>query len=289
MNKKLKNKFPSWVNKINKNNKLILTNDLDSLFTVAVLKKLFGCEVGMFYDFESLYSTQSNFNKEDVIGVDLALEDKELKTFCNHVTKMWKDDEVNPNSANLNNIAGIYGARDMSNYTEKYAGSTLLTVLSLYDAFENLLLEGHKELTETQKMILVSIDSYFFSKHFKNGEYFYYWQELLGLEMFNDVLDKYSKDDLMQFQKDHDLKGSIFMEEDGLYHSLDFQFLQEHFPMLDFNINVEFVHRHKFKETIYRNYSTLDSKHNIEGDIFSLAVVSSSKVSYTINNSEVLK
>src|SRR5690625_5269481 len=109
MDKNLKNQFPKWTTKINNKHKLILTDDLDSLFTVAVLNKLFGTEVGMFYDFKAIYSTQKKFDKENVIGVDLAIEDNEVKTFCNHVTRIWKNDEVNPLSANLNNIAGIHG------------------------------------------------------------------------------------------------------------------------------------------------------------------------------------
>lgn len=282
MNNKLKEMFPEWTNNINQDNKLILTNDLDSLFTCAILKKLFGCEIGMFYDFKTMYSNQKKFDKDKVIGVDLAIEDNKIKTFCNHVTKMWKDDKVNPLSANLNNIAGIYGGKYQSNYFNKYSGSTALTVLSLYDAFESLLLEGHTKLTETQKMILVSIDSYFYGRHFNKGEYFYKWQKALGLELLDDVINKYSKQELIEFQKEHSLKGSIYMTDEGLQTSLSIQFLKEHFPMLDFNANqVEFTSRTDLEKQVYTSYFTKDSKHDIKDRVFSFAVINRDKVSYT--------
>lgn len=283
MNKQLRERFPKWTKEINSNNKLILTNDLDSLFTTAVLKKLFGCEVDLFYDFKSMYWNGEIYDSKNIIGCDLAIEDKETKTFCNHVTRMWKDDEVNPLSANLNNIAGIYGGKHMTNYTEKYAGSTLFTVLSLYDAFDSLLLEDHKELTEVQKMILVSVDSYFYGKYFKNGEHFYQWQEWLGLEMFNDVLDKYSKSDLMDFQKQYSLKGEIGITDDlQLFSWLNTEFLQEHFPMLDFNVNqYQFDSHYDFSNTYRQQYFTSDSKHDLKGDVFSLSVINQNTVKYT--------
>ncbi|WP_449355589.1 hypothetical protein ACUL41_07015 [Virgibacillus natechei] len=273
--------FPNWVNDIKENNKLILTNDLDSLFTIAILKKLFNCQVGMFYDFEALYSTQEKFNKDDVIGVDLAIEDDKTKTFCNHVTKMWKDDTVNPLSANLNNIAGIYGGKYQTNYFRKYSGSTLLTVLSLYEAFDMLLLDGYVELTETQKMILVSVDSYFYGKDFMNGEHFYKWQKALGLEIFEDIFDKYSKQDLIDFQKDNSLKGEIYIDGNTLSTTLDIAFLQEHFPMLDFSMEEEYINEFEFSQSGYENYYTKESKHDLKGHVFSLAVINRNTISYT--------
>lgn len=286
MNEQLKNQFPEWINKVNQHNKLILTNDLDSLFTVALLRKLFGCEVGMFYDFKSLYSTQKKFDKKDIIGCDLAIEDNEIKTFCNHVTKMWKNDKVNPLSANLNNIAGIHGGKYDTNYFRKYNGSTVLTILSLYDAFDMFLHEGHTELTETQKMILVSIDSYFFGayhpSHYEAHGYFYRWQQALGLEMFNDVFEKYTFQELIEFQEENNLKSEIFMTDQGLDTTLYISFLQEHFPMLDFNVDVEFITEHEFKNTVKQHYYTGESKHDLQGDVFSLSVINRDTVRYTL-------
>lgn len=281
--------FPKWTNEINQDNKLILTNDLDSLFSVAVLRKLFGCEIGMFYDFESIYSTQEKFDTGKVIGVDLAIEYKDIKTFCNHVTMMWKNDKPNPLSANLNNFAGIYGGKYLSNYTNKYSGSTLLMLLSYYDCFDMLLLDGHTELTEMQKMILVSIDSYFYGKHFNNGEQFYKWQSALGLEMFNDVLDKYSKQELIQFQEDYNLKGELYMDDGKVLTTLDLDFLNEHFPMLDFSIEEEFNHGYEFSDTVKSFYFTAVSKKDIEDKlkkdnkkIFSFATISTTQIKYTL-------
>lgn len=282
MKQQLKDKFQEWTREIDADKRLILTNDLDSLFTVAILKKLFNCQVGMFYDFESIYSTQKEkFNKDDIIGVDLAIEDNGIKTFCNHVTKMWKDDLVNPLSANLNNFANIHGGRYQTNYFSKYSGSTLLMVLSLYDAFDELLLDRHTELTEVQKMILVSIDSYFYGVDFMNGEHFYFWQHWMELELFDDIFDKYSKKDLIEFQKEHNLKGIIYEDNGQLQTTLDIAFLQEHFPMLDFSMDETFITCCPLNAK-RSHYLSGTSKHDIEGNVFSIAVTSRDKVTYTL-------
>ncbi|WP_145925802.1 hypothetical protein [Bacillus weihaiensis] len=285
----MKEKFQSWTNDINEDYKLILTNDLDSLFTVAVLKHLFGCQVGLFYDFKTLYSTKSErFDKTKLIGADLAIEDKEIKTFCNHVTRMTKGDTVNPMSANLNNFAkGVYGGGSIQSttYFRKYGGSTALTVLSLYEAFDKLLLPNHKELTDEQKKILVSIDSYFLGaylhKHYEGYDYFYRWQRVLELEMFQDIFDNSTQKELEHFQKDKKLKGSIFTKGTGLGTGLDLDYLKEHFPMLDFSLEITFVNYFELAKPINTKFYTGMSKHDLNGHVFSLSVINRDKVVYT--------
>lgn len=288
MKKVLKDKFPEWTNKINKDNQLILTNDLDSLFTVAILKLLFGCQVGIFYDFKALYSTKAKHKKESLIGCDLAIEDHGIKTFCNHVTKMCKDDIVNPLSANLNNFANIYGGKYGSNYFRKYNGSTALTVLALYGAFEQLLLPGQTQLTEDQLMILACIDSYFIGayhpKRYEAYEYFKKWQYAMGLQMFQSVFDKHSKAKFEKFQRANKLKGTIAaVNKDGQYqlHTwLDIDFLREHFPMLDFSIDISIETVSHLANTTNKHFFTQESKHDIN-NIFSLAVTNRDRVIYT--------
>lgn len=288
MKQQLKEKFQSWTNEVTQDNKLILTNDLDSLFTTAVLKYLFGCEVGLFYDFKHLYSTQSKFDKDKVIGCDVALEDPLMKTFCNHVTRMTKDDKVNPMSANLNNFAkGVYGGGSIQSttYFRKYGGSTALTVLSLYDAFDKLLLPGHTELTETQKKIIITIDSYFLGaylpKHYEGSSYFYRWQRALEIEMFQDIFDNNTQKELEQFQYDHKLKKTITMSNNELETGLDVDFLKEHFPMLDFNLDITFTNQCTFNDPVRTNFYTGDSKHDLSGRVFSLSIINRDKVVYT--------
>lgn len=289
MQQTIKDRFQQWTNEVSQDNKLILTNDLDSLFTVAVLKHLFGCEVGMFYDFKRLYSTEKKFDKQTIIGCDLSLEDPEMKTFCNHVTRMAKDDAVNPLSANLNNLAKIYGGKYNSTYFKKYNGSTALTVLSLYDAFDKLLLPNHTELTDIQKKILVSIDSYFWGayhpKHYEAYDYFIKWQQGLELEFFNDIYENNTKEELIQFQYDNRLKKTISVVnvegETKLQTGLDIEFLQEHFPMLDFDLDITFTSQCTFDNPVRDHYYTGESKHGLTGRVFSLSVINRDKVVYT--------
>lgn len=289
MQKIFKEKFQDWTNHINSSNKLILTNDLDSLFTCALLRHLFGCEIGMFYDFQTMYSTQTeSFGKDNLIGVDLAIEDSEIKTFCNHVTRMKKDDAVNPNSANVNNFAtGVYGGGSIQSttYFRKYGGSTALTVLSLYDAFNHLLLPDHTELTDTQKKILVSIDSYFLGaylpKHYEGYKYFKLWQRILELEQFQNIFDTNTQSELEKFQKENKLKGSINMEWNELNTTLNLDYLKEHFPMLDFNLDISFVKKGNLAPPQVKKFNTGDSKHGLNGHVFSLSVINRDKVVYT--------
>ena len=292
MQKILKDKFQDWTSKIDSSYKLILTNDLDSLFTVALLKYLFGCTVGMFYDFKSLYSTQPKHDKSKLIGCDMAVEDHEIKTFCNHVTRMAKDDKVNPNSANLNNFAtGVYGGGTIFNttYFRKYSGSTVLTVLSLYNAFDKLILPNHSKLTEEQLKILASIDSYFYGayhpKHYEAYNYFQVWQESLGLEMFQPIFDTYTKDELIQFQNEHKLKSNIMAYkskgEYKLHTELPLDYLQKHFPMLDFSLDDIFTTKCKIANPKKKQFYTGQSKHDINGRVFSLSVTNRDRVVYT--------
>ncbi|MCB7071388.1 hypothetical protein LIZ76_15795 [Caldibacillus sp. 210928-DFI.2.22] len=294
MQQELKNKFQDWTKEIDSSYKLILTNDLDSLFTVAILKYLFGCQIGLFYDFNKIYSIQPKNDKSKLIGCDLAAEDHEIKTFCNHVTRMTKDDFVNPNSANLNNFATrVYGGGTIHNttYFRKYSGSTLLTVLSLYNAFDKLILPNNSELTEEQLKILACIDSYFYGayhpKHYEAYKYFQLWQEAIGLKMFKDIFDTYTKDELIQFQNEHKLRETIsaYKTKGGykLITNLPIDYLQEHFPMLDFNIDdVLFITKCTLARPQSKKFNTGTSKHDIKGRVFSLSVINRHKVVYTL-------
>lgn len=289
MQQKLKEKFQGWTNEIDSSYKLILTNDLDSLFTVALLRYLFGCDIGLFYDFHTVYSTQtSRIDKDKLIGADLAVEDEDMKTFCNHVTRMWKDDKVNPMSANLNNFAtSVYGGGTIKSttYFRKYGGSTALTVLCLYDAFDELILPNHSELTDIQKKILVSIDSYFLGaylpKHYEGYEYFKIWQQILELEMFQDIFDTYTEQELKDFQNDYRLNRSIFATGNGLDTGLNLEFLKKHFPMLDFNLGFTFTKKHTFANPINLKFHTGTSKHDLKDRVFSLSVINRDRVVYT--------
>lgn len=291
MQQKLRGKFQEWTQNIDSSYKLILTNDLDSLFTVALLRYLFGCEIGLFYDFERLYFDQPNYDKSKLIGCDLAIEDENIKTFCNHVTRMTKDDPVNPMSANLNNFAtGVYGGGTIKNttYFKKYNGSTALTVLSLYGAFEKLIQPDKSALTDEQLKILASIDSYYLGayhpKHYEAHRYFKVWQGALGLEMFQPLFDKMTKDEWESFQREHGLKKNISAihndDKFNLHTDLPLQYLQEQFPMLDFSLTTLNMYC-EFEKPAKLKFNTGQSKHDLNGRVFSMAVTNRNEVKIT--------
>lgn len=146
MREKIKNEFPKWVNEINSQYNLILSNDIDSLMSCCLLNYLFQTKITHFYNFKAIYTTDEK--AKNLIGVDIAFSNN-FKVFDNHVTRIDKNDKVNILSANLNAIYNI----SRENYYKKYCGSTLLQIWSLYDV--------PLPKTEEGKMILLAIDSSF--------------------------------------------------------------------------------------------------------------------------------
>ena len=142
MEKQFKEKLPKWY-KDNSQYDLILSDDLDSLASCAVLNLTKGWDVEYFYRFDGMGKTKSATNES--VGVDIALY--KGKTIDNHVAKLHKHDYLNQESINLNCMDDI--SRD--NYFDKYCGSTLLTLWSLFD------LPIPK--SDDGKMILLCVDS----------------------------------------------------------------------------------------------------------------------------------
>ena len=127
--------FKEWYKDLgNSNNTYYImgSDDIDYLTSIYILNKIFGLKTTLFDDFQNLYHRE-DINVNDiklgqVVGVDLDLNSSDknydYKCFGNHVTYFQ-----NPNSINLNrNIQ--YGC---TNYYNKFVGSVLLTIMSLYD------------------------------------------------------------------------------------------------------------------------------------------------------------
>lgn len=284
MKEELKNKFPAWTQEINEKDKLILTDDLDSLFSVAILKKLFGCKIGAFYDFDTIYYNESIKN---MIGVDCALE-MEIRTFCNHVTRLQATDKVNTLSANVNNFYNCINVQQRDNYFSKYAGSTTLMILSLYDCWDILNDGESNNFTHQQLKVLVSIDSYFISAYnparYRAYDAFKGWQKALNLQQFQPIFDKYTKAELSQFQREKGLKGNISTTyQNGKYRlntTLDLEYLSELFPSLDFSLDVEFDKCYKLA-TKQLQINSNTSKHDISDRVFSLSVTRTNVCKYS--------
>lgn len=164
MTKKLRDKFPVWCKFENlKNNRydLLMSDDLDSWASCMLLNHLFGFKVKYFVDFNQYYMdfqgnktqcqqvyTLNKDTNDKLICVDFASESM-CPSFDNHVTMLSSLDVPykNENSANINNIYDITNV----NYYDKFSGSTLIQIMSLYNI-------DISKWTEEQKLIICCLD-----------------------------------------------------------------------------------------------------------------------------------
>lgn len=144
-----------WIDS-KKNYGLILTDDIDSLLSCAILKKVRNWDIEQIFLFKADPDNNKDYlgtidgDLHESIGVDFAKT--EGKCFDNHLCNFNCDDTSNPESVNLNNLCNIHRGI----YGEKYNLSTVLLLWSLY----NLPKTG---LSEEVMMFLLSVDSSYFS------------------------------------------------------------------------------------------------------------------------------
>ncbi|KMT21505.1 hypothetical protein CLCY_2c02660 [Clostridium cylindrosporum DSM 605] len=276
--------MPSWASAEQMGGcNLILSDDLDSLFSCIVLDQLFGCKIEGFYDFKAI-----NFKEEflkngsentNLIGVDIDFANN-MKCFGNHVTQISTND-IRSNTANLNVINNV-SAR---NYTDKFSGNTLMQILSLYNV-------DVEKWTDEQKLVLSCIDSFFLPfttkyARFKStqenylkqleqehlGEFIVYYMDKYGEDIFKRIIDKYK------------LKGKINLDFGTLNTNIDLEGLSKLF-------NVPFLlPKNEFKpykqyNTRYMDINNIKSSKDIVDKtnakkIISLAVTFRNSISYT--------
>ena len=251
MIKNIKEKFPSWVNDTDTNYTLCLSNDIDSLLSCIFIKQFKGYDISHFYTFNAIGQVRGYKHvPNSLIGVDIALETG--KTWDNHVTMLHRNDKANPNSANLNAINKI----SMSNYFDKFCGSTLLQILSYYDY-------DISNLSEEGKMILLAIDGTYipffpwkidFSGTIRNYLKQMEYEELIEVAErhtqaeFEGLIDKYNLNAIITIKKgylhtDIDLAGlskvflmPIELPKDGF--ELLTEFEQDGVPLTKGNYNI---------------------------------------------------
>lgn len=270
MRKDIKLKFPRWVEEDNGNDyQLCASDDIDSWLSVKVLERHKGYRVNYFYSFDKFYVMDTESQKQ-AIGVDIAL--MKGKCWDNHITMLSSRDSVNEQSANLNAIFKI----NRANYTEKYAGSTLLQIWSYY----GIPLPD----TDEGKMILLAIDSTYkgnYISKFKETQNAYL--KMLGMEALIVVQEKYSQMDFQRITSKYRLNQKIQVNETGqLETDIDLEAIGE---ILGYNLRLPkkvLTLKKSFKSgrvnMIGKNYPT---SRRIHKNIFSLAVTSQNNVSYS--------
>lgn len=199
MNKYAKQLFPTWVNDTRQYD-LILSNDIDSLMSCIFLEKIKGYNINYFFNFNSFYRPYKiNEVKNPIIGIDIDF--RNLKCWSNHYTR--NAGYHNVNSANLNNII-------VNDYYAKYAGSTLLEIISYYDF-------DISNLSDEAKMILLAIDvAYkgFYRKKFKDIHK-KWLVNVLQLKDLYSILSNHSESDFINVIKKYNLNGKIWIDKDG--------------------------------------------------------------------------
>ncbi|MGF9975324.1 hypothetical protein [Viridibacillus arvi] len=256
-------KFPKWVKLINGTFQLILTNDIDSLFACALIMKKFNCNIGFFYDFNSIHMVKGvSTTKEKIIAVDMAVESG--KAFDNHVVKINRNDEVNPESANLNIVYNIH----QDNYFSKYGGSTALMVSVMYEMFD------FKTLTENQLMILACIDSFYMGAYHPNTKNYVDAREafentisIMKLDVFKELFARKKAVDFENFAEIHGLKGTMWVRKKDckLQTDINIDFIKSQFPMLNFDIeHLQFDKNSKFSKSNKNTLPAPQSKSKID-------------------------
>lgn len=268
MKKNVREKMPLWANDDLRNYLIRMSNDIDSWSTSVILNKMFGLKVNQFYNFKELW--QLHKTEKEHINIDIAIE--EGKTFDNHVTIFHLNDRMNNESFNINNVRRI----NRSDYTNKYAGSTLLQVVSFYKPFDLY------SLSDEQKMVLWAIDTGFkgyFSPSFKETHKHY--TKLLELEPIADVLNKYSRSEFYDIIKKYNLHEEIYIEDGKLNTKIELLKLSALFN-LDFTLPSETFTRIETFETYYSNELYQKTYNKSNPNLFSFALTGKNEVNCSV-------
>ena len=243
---------------------LILSNDIDSLYSCILIKQVKGYDINYFYDFRNLY--QSKQSQNEYIGVDIDL----MEGYCisNHVTRLSEQDTYNHKAYNLNNDV------TQDNYTKKYSGSTAL--------YLHKLLNCPLPKTEEGKMILLAIDAGY--KGFYNSDFQevhkHYLVDVLEFEELYYLCQKYSIDDFINIIIKYNLNGKIWFNNGGLQTNIKLKELQEVLGLPFFMPKNKFTIIKEF-EYISRPITNEKTKNEIDSNIFSLALTRKNYVNYS--------
>lgn len=260
--------LPSWLFDEEKYN-LCLTDDIDSLFSCMVLQQLKRWEVKGFYDFKNICVADGVGS--NMIGVDLDLTQGHC--FGNHVTKISSKDTINSNAVNINNFEGIC----KSNYKQKYGGSTLLTILSIYSV-------DLSYLNEKQLMTLLCVDSAFLGFYYNNNiinkTHKYYIGDVLGYPELLEIEKQHSEKDFAKLKNEYCLNEKIKVIDGKLQTSINLEGLTELFG-IPFILPQDIFNNIGVLKNNITNTNNIKNKEDIGSNVFSLAVTSKNTIKYS--------
>lgn len=276
MNWNYKEILPKWFEE-QTNNELVLSDDLDSLVSCAILNKVKGWKIRYFYDFENLYKSDQvrHIDTSTRVWVDVAALNGE-KAFDNHISMVTLSDlDSNDLMINPNKFCMITN----ENYTDKYCGSTALLLWSLYDL----------PLPETEegKMLLLTIDSTFlgywhpkFKDKYRDRNKFFLC-DVFGLDELYKVQERHTYEEFENVRLKYETTRKIKFKNRTLHTLLDLDRISAALGV-DLNIIADdsFVVWTKYK--IVDKQITKETKvSDISADIFSLAFTFRNSVRYS--------
>lgn len=205
MEDKTKEMLPDWYKNLNEYN-AIITNDIDSLLSYYLIKKVFpDVKISGFYNFTSYYHV-TNSSEKKLFGIDM--DTIKGRTFGNHITYFHKNEDA----INLNNIYNI------EKYHAKYPLSTALLIFSLY----NFNLE---DFTDEQLQVLLAIDSAYKGYYTKNDyfrEIYIDWLDRLDIRKLEDrILQHMDSNGFEIIKKEYNTYGTIEVINNRLYTNIN--------------------------------------------------------------------
>lgn len=216
----LKQKLPQWYKDRENQYGLILTDDIDSLLSCAILKAKMNWDIEQVMLFNAKQNSEISVDwhgvaynaTHEAIGVDFARVDG--KTFDNHVCLFDSDDTCNKEAINLNHICGV----NRNIYGQKYNSSTALLLWSLYDL-------PKENLPDELMMLLLTIDSTYYS-FFHNNKQFQrqnrrWLVDQLNLPQFYECQTRHKQYEFAEIAKKYGVKEKIFMKDYHLHTNID--------------------------------------------------------------------
>lgn len=208
MKQELLNHFSGWYQDFASHPEyyyLVLTDDMDSLYSCKYLKKRFNADIGGFYAFgKGLFLTeQAKKENRKLIYVDCSVVRDGVMCFDNHRTLLTNHMAVNPNM--------IMDRADNENYFQKYCGSTLMLIYALY----------HGDLSELEKDFIIAVDGFYIGWYRDNGKYRdinKYWLDILELsEILTPVLEKHDMQFYIDLIAKYQLNEKIHIRKNKLF------------------------------------------------------------------------
>ena len=244
---------------LEENRGLILSDDIDSLFSCYMLNKINGQEITHFYNFKELYKINNKAHK-GVIGVDIDFIDH--LCWGNHTTFNF-----NPKSANINNLLKI-GLN--KKYTDKFCISTLLTILGYYNY-------DISHLNDEQKAFLLCVDGSYLGYYF-NKKLFSQYIKNFNLDELLPLLEKHKKSDFQYIVNYYGMNGKINIKDGSFKTNIELDRINK---LFNIDIKLPTIEELKLKKKFKTKYLGTWEYDNFKANnfIFSQAQVYKNRIS----------